>query len=45
MNIGGIKVNLISVNDLITMKTSTGRPRDLEDVHHLKKVMGLKDDA
>jgi len=43
MNIGGINVTLISVDDLITMKTSTGRPRDLEDVHHLKKVMGLRD--
>lgn len=43
MNIGGINVALISVDDLITMKTSAGRPRDLEDVHHLKKVMGFQD--
>ncbi len=42
MIIAGIKVAVISLHDLIRMKVTTGRPRDLEDVEHLKKIMSMK---
>ncbi len=42
MTIGGAKVTIASIDDLIKMKTSTARPRDLEDVHHLERIKALK---
>jgi predicted nucleotidyltransferase len=42
MTIGGIKLGLISIDDLIKMKASTGRPRDKEDIYHLERIKVLK---
>ena len=42
MRIGVLKVNIVSMDDLIRMKTLSGRPRDVEDIHHLKKIKELK---
>jgi hypothetical protein len=38
LNIGGVAVDVASVEDLINMKTISGRPRDMEDVEHLRKM-------
>ncbi|MBW2000247.1 MAG: hypothetical protein JRJ29_20095 [Deltaproteobacteria bacterium] len=43
MQIGDAKLSLISMDDLIALKQAVGRPRDLEDVHHLKKIREIKD--
>jgi predicted nucleotidyltransferase len=37
-----IKINLVSVEDLIAMKQLSGRPRDIEDITHLRKVLEMK---
>jgi hypothetical protein len=42
MTIGGIKINLISIDDLMRMKALTDRPRDREDIEHLKRIKALK---
>jgi len=42
MTIGGIKLDVISMDDLIKMKASTGRPRDKEDIYHLERIKMLK---
>ncbi len=42
MTIGGAKVSIASIDDLIKMKTSTARPRDMEDIHHLERIKALK---
>ena len=42
IEIGGIKVSIVSIDDLMKMKASTGRPRDREDIHHLERIKGLK---
>ncbi len=38
MSIGDLKIPVISIDDLIKMKTSSARPQDLEDVRALKKL-------
>ena len=38
LDIGGVTVDMASVEDLINMKTISGRPRDMEDVEHLRKI-------
>lgn len=43
MGIGGMKLSVASLEDLIEMKTLTGRPRDKEDLFHLKKIKALQD--
>lgn len=42
MTIGGVKVSLASIDDIIKMKASTGRPRDMEDIHHLERIKALR---
>ena len=42
MTIAGAKVSIASIDDLIKMKASTGRPRDMEDIHHLERIKALK---
>jgi len=41
MTIGGVKVSIVSIDDLIKMKASTGRPRDKEDIYHLERIKAL----
>lgn len=38
-----IAINLISIDHLIEMKQSTGRPRDLEDINQLKRVKEVRE--
>ncbi len=42
MVVGGIRINLASVDDLIRMKRSAGRPRDMEDINHLERIKALR---
>ena len=42
MTIGDVKLSIASIDDLIKMKSSTGRPRDIEDIHHLERIKALK---
>lgn len=35
---GGVNMDVISIDDLVEMKKSTGRKRDEEDVDHLERV-------
>lgn len=42
MTIGGTKVSIVSIDDLIKMKALTARPRDMEDIHHLERIKALK---
>jgi len=37
-NVGGVQLNLASIDDLITLKTGTGRKRDASDIEALKIV-------
>ncbi len=41
---GDVKINIVSMDDLITMKRSSGRPRDLEDAKHLERIKALKEE-
>jgi hypothetical protein len=36
--IGNLKVSVISLKDLIKLKTEAGRPQDLEDIRALKEI-------
>lgn len=40
--LGGIKVKILDIQDLIKMKSSTRRKQDKEDVKALKKIRDLK---
>ena len=42
LNIGGTVINLISIDDIIKMKSRTGRQRDFEDINHLERIKILK---
>ena len=42
MTIGDMKMNVIAIDDLIRIKSSAGRPRDLEDIHHLERILKLR---
>jgi predicted nucleotidyltransferase len=38
LDVSGIPIQLASVNDLIALKHSVGRPIDLADIEHLKRL-------
>ncbi len=40
--IKSVPIYLISIDDLIELKKLSGRPRDLEDIHHLTLIKELK---
>ncbi len=37
-----IPVSLVAIDDLIELKRLSGRPRDLEDIHHLNMIKELR---
>jgi predicted nucleotidyltransferase len=39
--IGNTKVPVASIDDLMKMKAASGRPRDMEDIQHLKRIKEL----
>ena len=41
-SINGMKLKIISINDLIQAKKSAGRPQDLADIDQLQKINSLK---
>ncbi len=42
VDLEGLKINVISLNDLLTNKTATGRPIDLGDAARLRELAGKK---
>ena len=44
MVIRGITLSVACLDDLIAMKERAGRPRDLEDATHLKRIKVLKEE-
>ncbi len=42
MSVGGINMNIVSIDDLVKIKSFAGRPRDMEDISHLEIIMKLK---
>ena len=42
LTVRDMKINLVSIDDLIAMKQLSGRPRDIEDITHLKMVLEIK---
>jgi hypothetical protein len=43
IRIRDIPISLVSIDDLMEMKRLVGRPRDLEDIYHLRKVKELRE--
>ncbi len=42
MIIGGVKVIIVSIDDLIKLKSLSGRQRDVEDIDHLERIRALR---
>lgn len=42
MVVGGTKIFVASIDDIIKMKSITGRPRDKEDIIHLEKIKEMR---
>jgi len=42
MEIAGIKISIVSLDDLVRMKALSGRRRDQEDINHLERVKTLR---
>jgi predicted nucleotidyltransferase len=45
MVIGGLTLSVACLDDLIEMKERAGRPRDLEDASHLKRIKVLREEG
>jgi len=44
MDLGGEMVNVCNISDLIEMKKSAARPKDIEDIKHLNELLQVKKD-
>jgi predicted nucleotidyltransferase len=40
LSVSGVTVKLASIDDLIALKQAVGRPIDLTDIEHLRRVRG-----
>lgn len=43
VEVGQMKINLISIDDLIKIKLLAGRPRDLEDANQLRRIKEMRE--
>ncbi|MFP3869984.1 MAG: hypothetical protein ACLFVT_03770 [Syntrophobacteria bacterium] len=43
LTVGGVTLSVAALDDLIAVKERAGRPRDLEDANHLKRIKALKE--
>jgi hypothetical protein len=44
MTIGDVKVSIVSIDDLIKLKSLSGRQRDVEDIDHLERIRVLRNE-
>jgi hypothetical protein len=44
ITIGAIKVSIISIDDLIELKSLSGRQRDVEDIDHLERIRAVRNE-
>lgn len=44
MTIGGVKISIVSIDDLIELKSLSGRQRDVEDIDHLERIRALRNE-
>ena len=45
MNIGDIVIPVCSLQDLIRLKTQAARPKDIDDIEHLKEIFNIKNNG
>lgn len=43
MDIDGITVPVCSINDLINLKTKVARPKDIDDIEHLREIQRIRE--
>ena len=45
MKIGTIVIPVCSIQDLIRLKTQAARPKDIDDIQHLKEILKIKNNG
>ena len=44
MTIGDVRVSIVSIDDLIKLKSLSGRQRDVEDIDHLERIRAVRNE-
>jgi hypothetical protein len=44
VTIGGVEVSIVSIDDLIELKSISGRERDMEDIDHLERIKAQRNE-